>query len=410
MTRKAVAVSMMTLFALLLTLPSFAQSADTSPVAVAWADSTTVYWWDDAEGDTRPTFNGEVVDVAVAPDGQSIAFLEIVDGFPNKLWQADFIGISPLLTSADDLNGASIAQFAWANGQTLYFNTVNFDSPLGGVPQNDLWRMDLSTTNGPERLLTPGAGGAFTISPDGATIAITQPGTLTPQGTPDAEGAVLFYDVATGTTEIKLGFLAVATGSPRPYYPRVAWTPDSNTLYAALPPTDIVYGEGGDTLLWDIRRDGEAAQVGAVPASFFHPVQWNADRTRLFYAADTANPGTFDLFLAGTDGSNPTPLASGPFAFVWAGVGDRFLWAFGDADPSYYIGDADEPRRYTFDTPVFNPTWADDTRLAFVTSTDDGLTMNLGTLSHDGTALAVTPLGPLTEPPVTIDAITFDAS
>jgi Tol biopolymer transport system component len=377
-------------------------------VTVAWADSTTVYWWNDARAEVRQTFNGEAVDIAIAPDGQSIALLEIVGGLPNRLWQADFIGISPLVTSENDLDGASIAQFAWEDGQTLYFNTVRFDSAVGGTPQNDLWRMDLRNTDGPEQLLPPGAGGAFTLSPDRATIAITQPGTLTPQGTPDAEGAVLLYDVDSGETEIKLGFLAVATGSPMPYFPRVAWTPDSSAFYVAVPPSDIIYGGEGDTLLWQIPRDGAAEQVGAVPASFFRPVQWSGDRSQVFYAVDTLNPNSFDLFLADADGGNPVTLGSGPFAFVWADAGDRFLWAFGDPVPGYYIGDADDPRRYTFDAPAFSPTWADDTRLAFVTRDNNDLNLNLGTLNTDGTALAVTALSPLVEPPVALDAVATD--
>ena len=385
-----------------------AQPPDTGTITVAWADSTTGYWWNDGDRGLRPTFNGEAVDVEIAPDTQSIAFLERVDGFPNTLWQSDFVGISPLVNADTHLDGASVGQFAWVDGMTLYFNTVRFDTPLGGIPQNDLWRMALDEME-PEQLLEPGAGGAFSVSPDGQTIAVTQPGMLTAQGTPDTEGAILFYDVATGEMTLELGFLPVATASPSPYYPRVAWSPEGATLNVAIPPQSIVYGDDAATLLWQIPREGVAEQVGAVPASFFHPIRWNADRTRIFYAAETDNPNAFDLVIANADGSNPTTLATGAFAFLWAGAEDRFLWAVeGDDAPTYYIGDLADPRRYTFDAPVFNPVWADGSRLVFVTSDDDGLTMNLGTLNEGGTDLTITPLGPLTEPPIALDAVATD--
>jgi hypothetical protein len=354
--------------------------SETDELVVAWAAPDAVYVWRESNPTPQIAFNGVAVSVALSPDGDLLAITTGAGGLPENLWiiQDDE---PTLVASPDELDGAVIGQVGWVGSNSLYFNTSQLQLPFGASPNNDLWRVDLETSE-LTQLREPGAGGAFTANTDGSQIALVSPGSFDQQGNPDIDGVVRLYDPQTDTDTIVMGFQAVATGSPQPHYPRIHWTPTGNAFYVAFPPSDTLYNPG-ETILWRIENTGESEQIGAVAASFFGLPTWNADRTQLFYAADSNTPGSVMLNLAQVDASAPQPLVeSDGFVFRWAAQDDLFLWA-ANAESGYAIGKPDTPLLYPLDADLVRGTWTHDNRLVFTATTNDGLTLQVAQINDD---------------------------
>jgi hypothetical protein len=343
----------------------------TDDLTVVWGDADTLYLWQATNPTPSPLLAQRTIGASIAPTGAAVAALTGAGGVADTLWYLTPATQAVLVTSDGMLNGASIGQVAWADAVTLYFNTTRFEAPFGAIPQNDLWRVDV-TTGATTQQREPGTGGAFNISPDGRYLTLITPGRFDQNDTPAADGVIHLYDTRTDTASIVLGYQPVASGTPQPFYPVTAWTPDSSAFLVGIPPPDLLYTPG-DTLLWRVPVGEEAAlRVGAIRAGFYGQPRWNADRSVLLYATPNPNDDAQTLVYAASDGANPQTIGVvGPRPlYQWAQKGQLFLW---QPDERIAVGSADFPTRYRLDDTPRHAIWAGDGRLVYTTGPGDDL-------------------------------------
>jgi len=258
---------------------------------------------------------GLVVDIAVAPDGQHIALTSAEDlRLPLELWSVGVDGASlqrlvaqdGLAASADD--PAYIANVVWLDATTILFSTVHQGS-FGLQPQDDLWRADIDS-GAVARLLPSGEGGQFSVSPDRQQVLVITAGAYGA-----ADGRISLLDARTGGLSDLFTFPAVSTASEYRFYPQVFWDADSTAVHVAIPDKDLVYDDVNSppVALWRLDIDGEPAQIGAVPASFFGLPQWSDDGAYLLYLQrlGAATSNQFALLVADGNGEDTTTMTTG---------------------------------------------------------------------------------------------------
>lgn len=163
------------------------------------------------------------------------------------------------------------------------------------------------------RLLDPGQGGDFAISPDGRRIALIRPKAL---GLVAADGSDLQPDLVT--------FPSILTYSEFHFYPPVVWKPDSSAFGAVIPSEDPLapepYGE-----VWLVPADGSPATLLArVTGDVYFPQLGgrsllSPDLARLAFLRPTTTPNISALVLADSDGSGETVYTTG--SLTWLGWG-----------------------------------------------------------------------------------------
>jgi Tol biopolymer transport system component len=321
--------------------PARAQDCDPGLI-VAWIDDGTLTVWRAADPMPRPLASGDLIALALAPDGAQIATLR---DDARRLWLTALDGSRdrPVL-DADVLGEARrVAQMAWAtDARTLYVNTLRGEG-MDIRPADDLWRVDAASGEA-ARLLADGAGGQIVPSPDGAWLALVSAGEYTPPDEPARTPATIaFYDPASGARTVALEFPAPATASSRRWHAQPRWTPDGSGVLVAVPPAALVYdGADSRTALWFLPVEGEPQRLGVVAADFFGLPVFSPDGSQIAYLAPRSgnNPNRAQLVIARQDGSDPATVATrddGRLFFAgWQG--ERFLFAQGDG---LFMGGAD---------------------------------------------------------------------
>lgn len=313
-----------------LALPVIAQEdqeddeSDDSLPLVIYVENRDIYAWED--GETRLIVEADAIQAYLSPDGTQIAFRDNVPA----LWRVTESGDVEML-----FDDAPVGQVAWADSDTLYFNTATFDD-VAYWAKDDLyvWR-----DGAIEQLLPPGGRGVFSLSPDGETVVIMRSGVYD-----ETPGTISLY--AEGELREVLTFDAVSSGSHTPYYPQVQWV-DADTFYVALPHPDTIYNElSGSplaTALWRV-DGGDAVQIGAVQAGFFTQPIWSANAMAYAERSDSEN---YTLYRAEPDGTTPVAIATinqaDYIAPVWAGEALIYV----DGDGLYLFENGDSRLLYT---------------------------------------------------------------
>jgi hypothetical protein len=287
-----------------------------------------------------------------SPDGERIAFTRGTQGQAETLWAIRSDG-----TEAQELvaqgrlqpyrEGAPlIAEVAWLDNDTLLFNTAQAYS-WGMERQDDLYRVDLDTDE-LTRLFPRGEGGAFSISPDRRFVAIVYPG-----ASGSVQGRIRLYDPVGLSIKQVLSFEGATAAGLEPYYPTVDWSPDSASVYTAIPawtlPEYQPVTANLSVTLWRLQIDDEAQRAGVVQA---HPAglpRWTANLAHTVYlrAPDSLMAtDTLELVYADTNGANGQvvaqvegggadfafyPVANAP-SFVYRSLG-AFWWIVPDGAP-----------------------------------------------------------------------------
>ncbi|MCZ7546980.1 MAG: hypothetical protein M5R40_27210 [Anaerolineae bacterium] len=220
-----------------------AAQEETPALVVAYVDDGDLWLWQ--EGDAaRRIAERDIQQPVLAPGGARVAFRRLGPEPGEELAILDIeSGVKRVSLTADaistDAERRGVNQFAWADADTLYFNTVRvLPDTLFTIETDDLWRTD-ATTGTVTKLLAPGDGGYFAVAPDGAHIAVTRPGRY---GEADQPGTVSVFDASGAGRVDVLSFPAVATGSEYRFYPIPSWLPDSSGFRVPIPDPEAVYG------------------------------------------------------------------------------------------------------------------------------------------------------------------------
>ena len=287
-----------------------------------------------AAGTTRLSEGLEITALAIAPNGQQIAFTANLAGNNNQLFVVNRDGSDlRVLTDSPTLTGfpvpgidpsearRQVGQIEWrADSQGVLFNT-NAAFEAGFLVSNgDLWQVTLDGTL--TELLPPGDGGAFAVSPDGVVMV-------------GAIDAIRRVDVDSGAVDTLLTFEQVITYSEFIYYPRPQWTTDGAAAYVAIPSPDTLAADASTTL-YRILAAGDAVELETLSGvNVFQPPLWSPDGGRVLTIQNNPNAGTNRLILASGTGSDPD--AYGPAAafiepLAWSPDNEHFLYFSGEGD------------------------------------------------------------------------------
>jgi hypothetical protein len=370
------------------TFPEFESPiSEGGPLVVAWVENGSLFSWRSSAPLERPIAQGDVIQPYVSPDGAWIAYTRGPEGAARTLWLADVNGTAERVlidepTLATGGEARRLNQVLWSqDSQRLYFNTL-LGEGIDTRPADDLWQVDV-TSNSVELLLADGLGGMAFPAPDGQRLAVVSAGTYG-----ESPAAVVFYSLDDGTRQIALEFPAPATASEWRWYAEPRWLADGSGLYVAIPPVDLVYGEG-DTLtaLWWVPVEGDAGQIGTVEADFFGLPTFSPDGLWVTYLQRRPTLGTTDLTLlvAQYDGSDPTPYAAGEMGRLtppsWLPTGDRFVYVSGAPGEMWLGQPGAAPVRFpTENTPVSQIAWAGSGAYVFSSAVENTFILNLGLL------------------------------
>jgi hypothetical protein len=371
------------------TLPANSPVATGAPAAsaggfsLAYTDGGDVWLIEGEAAATRLSTTGGVTQVAISSDGQRIAFArrEQVDR-PSELWAVnrDGSGQAMLLAStrwnelydSDGFLFNDLAGMEFLPGShQLILGTQAVPEGPGVFRYDDLLRLDAD--NGTlTALLPPGQGGAFTPSPDGQTIALVRPTSIS---LVNADGSNLRAEL--------VAFPMIITYSEYQSYPRVIWSPDSRALGAAIASADPLSPDPSGTV-WRIEADSAAVTSGpAIPGDFFFS-QFSAsalapDLGQIAFGRRGADPNTTELYLGQADGSRISLYTSGDTG--WKG------WS---PDSGHFVFSQGSPVTLNLGAPGALPSplgsghalqWIDPDEFVLLGGGEGSWTLSLGTLS-----------------------------
>lgn len=365
--------------------PTMAPSPPTTGgLTVAWVDGAQLQVWTSDAKTLRMLVSGDETTTIgrplLSPDAQTVAYTSGQPNNPQTLWIVSTAGSAPQelvgpsdLPAPDETVIRQIGQVAWLDGQTLIFNThlVPRQPAPGGGKAYDLWRVD-RTSGAVLPLLPDGQGGDFAISPDGVTIALSTPGRYG-----QTEGRIHRVDATGQQAATLLTYPAVSTASEYAFSPHLHWL-DTTTLLTAIPDPDLIYPTGPDetprtATLWRLTVDGEAAQLGAVPAAFFGLPRWSSNGAWLTYLQQVGAPSdnTLALMLADGSGNNAQEIVTGSAGALspatWRMSG--FFYTAGSPGDLWRGSPTESPARFPAgDQAVFWPLWAGPDALVFATA------------------------------------------
>ncbi len=195
-----------------------------------------------------------------------------------------------------------------ADGRSIWFTTFHHHPKRGLVPEV----MEVSAVGGPPRSLVENASAACP-SPDGRSMAIAR---VTDGGT----SVVVLDETGKENTVADTGF-----------WPR--YSPDGSWIaYTSSNP------EGGNGLVWVVRPDGSDRRTLTRVSSQIYGLCWTADSRFVVFSSGVG--GTTDLWIAGVDGSEPTPLTRSPGTCTTPSVsheGNRLVFAFAVIDIGLHL-------------------------------------------------------------------------
>jgi hypothetical protein len=232
---------------------------------------------------------GSVQRIAIATDGQSVAYTIGVPGGPADLFaiglEAALAGeLVPIsLANATTLSGGrpddvvSPSEIAFMAGQDVVVFDTSF-VPVGGIEgpgeyvNNDLWRVN-ADGSALTAVLAIGQGGRFSVSPAGAQIAIS------------SATAISVLDLVSGSQTVALEYDPILTYSEYSWRPALTWRADGTEFAAVVPSTDPL-AEDTNATLHLISADGIEQPLGLVPGNFVFGgmIDLTADGSRVAFS------------------------------------------------------------------------------------------------------------------------------
>lgn len=290
-------------------------------LSVAYAKAGNIWLWNEAGGSSQLTFSGGASDPRISFDGAVIAFRR-----GEELWAVNrdgsnervLVGTSYLSGLVSPEYGTGVLHwFAWQpSTHVLYFGT-SAQGEAYTVPVLDLHRVDADADTSPSLLLAAEAGGWGYFSPDGRSLALSQP-----------ENIVLF-DLASGSAASVLSFEFVMTYSEWFYLPQVTWKADSSGLWTVIPAHDSLGVPTEPTEVWYVPLTGGATLIDsfvAAPVFVDFPLL-SPDGTRVLYTQEGGGLST--LLVRQIGGSETIVLTAGSGqegTIGWAPDSSQFVY------------------------------------------------------------------------------------
>lgn len=324
------------------TPPPTATPSPPARLTITYLESGNLYFWHEGDAAPRLITTSASPPIALAPDGQHVAFTRGQEGFPQTLWVVSADGaVQQEMVELGDIPPqrsarAIIHTVDWLDERALYFNSAQVYE-WGRVNDNNLYRVDIGTetqaaSDAPLLILPPNAGGEFAFSPDRQHIAVVHPGQYDTEN-----GRVLILDPLGVEVLTALEYPAVSTASEIPFYPPLNWTVDSGAVRVPIPDRDLIYDEtiAPPVQLWHLSVEGESRIMGYVHASFDGLPRWS-DRAGVMLYGRRSNvaQGMYNLYVADADGANAQQYADGSLEVLsarWIPDQDRFAFARGTA-------------------------------------------------------------------------------
>ncbi len=327
------------------TLAPDSTPASASHLVVVWANADgDLSAWRDDDPTPRLIASGSAITPYLAPDGQHVAFTRGSQGEPVSLWSVgiDGTGASELVAPGDvpaqGRGRPEIAQVAWLDATTIYFNSRQL-SDTRSVADENLYRVEFDGS--PQLILPPGAGGDFSISPDGQWIAVASAGVYDTQ-----KGRVSILDPLGASVSEALTFTALAPPQDPPVTPPLDWTDDSAFVRVPIPNLT-----GLGVTLWRIPvapdpPDDKASIFGTVGALSDGLPHWG--KTSMIYLQTSDR--RIALVIANASGEAPTVYTNGRITDPrWLPDGIHFAY---QVDVTLWIGARGETPRLLIDVPV----------------------------------------------------------
>ncbi len=307
---------------------------------VAYADGGNVWWIDGPSPPVQLSSSGYAEKILISDDGSLVAFyrnnwedevyeIRVVgtDGGPEHvvLDQDDTDALYPL----DDAKHILPYQIEFLPGtHKLIFNTqATFEGP-GLFKFDDLLMIDLDTSE-LTRVLPPGSGGDFTISPDGSKIALVKP---TEVGFSAMDGTNLQSGL--------VNFEPVITYSEFSFYPLVTWSPDSNVFIVVIPSADP-FAQAPRADIWRINTtDASSTLVSSIQGqTYFAQLSGNPvvppSLARIAFQRKSDTPNISELYYANLDGGGEVAYASGNIKWNgWHENSESFVFTTGTSQMS----------------------------------------------------------------------------
>jgi len=308
---------------------------------VAYISGEEVWFVEDGAAPIQLTTSGNVERVALSTDGQLAAFiwhdlpldiyeLRVVDTVAGGEWvlfsQPDLDAIYPL----DGAIHHVPYQFDFIPGtHTVLVNTREIYEGPGLVQNNDLWSIDADTSTR-ARLLNPGQGGDFYLSPSGDMLALVLPTSL---GFVRPDGSDKSPD--------HLTFPFVITYSEYAYYPAPVWAPDESAVAVLIPAEDPFVDDSA--LVWRVPVTGAPTPLLDITGFRFFRNSGKTptiapDLSKVTFLREITTTSV-DLVVAPFDGSAESIYASGNLS--WQGWNpDSTHFVYTDAPRNLLLGSA----------------------------------------------------------------------
>ena len=289
---------------------------DAGTLQIAYTDSGNVWWIDGLSPPVQLSSSEYAEKVILSEDGSMAAFLRnnwedgiyeiryvYTDGGPEHvvLNQADFDALYPL-GEAKHILPYQIEFFPGSH--SLMLNTqATFEGP-GLFKFDDLLTLDLDTSV-LTKVLAPGSGGDFTISPDGSKVALIKP---TEIGFSASNGTNLQFGL--------VNFEPVITYSEFSFYPLATWSPDSNVFIVVIPSADP-FAQNPTGAVWRINTlDSSSHLISTINGHTYIPqLSGNpvvpSSLARIAFLRDTDMPNISELYFANLDGGGEVAYESG---------------------------------------------------------------------------------------------------
>jgi hypothetical protein len=314
---------------------------------IAYIDED-VFIWTESDGSVQVTQSGSIYDLRLSPDGNYLAFLRLIDFEQVELHLVNVDGSEDrLLVDIQTLEElvpgdepVGIFSFEWhPEGGYLAFNTHIIG--YGLLTNDDLHLVNVETGS-ITTLLPSGQGGEFYYSPDGSQIALVTSGDYM-----DLPGKISLVNAdGSNRRDSLVTFPSVLTYSEVPFYPPLAWSPDSDFVLVAIPSEDPLTADATISL-WRISANGtEAIELFTINTSFFLsglPV-FSPDLTQVAYLQQVGQPDEpwFYLHIVRLDDLEDMLYFEGLVEdFSWILSTERLVFVSGDA--TLIVGSLSEP-------------------------------------------------------------------
>ena len=345
-------------------------------------------------GETEQLTDGDgITSIKISPDGQKVAFLQLLIGSNNELFvvNMDGTGLESVANSGDlsqePVPGADpensrriVGDFQWLSGsQRLAFNTQTIGTVGPGLQLNeDLYVVDLDGDVVLEH--APGTvGGTFDISNENQLVMATTT-------------EVIRMELDGSNRQELITFPAVPTYSEYAYYPEPRWLPQGNNAFVTISGPDPIF-EDQIATYWQIPTTGSAEELNTVDGNLLmdriYPSPQGNRTAYVRILSDPTNPPQDLMVGNGQAGNLQTYGASAPqlVFYGWSADGESFLYRSQDESSIFRyhvgrIGQAPLTTELPASQIAINATWV--TNATFIVAIGSGNNWQINSANLEG--------------------------